>query len=245
MRTYYDEDEVAHKVSIIRRHRSGVSFIPTNISGCILWLRSDLGITMDGSNRVSKWADQSGIGNDFSQSIDANKFVWTDSELNGYPGLIADGSSDEMHCVGFTYMQPIDFYMVVKQISWTSTDRIMGDTAAHGYAFNIAQLLVGSPDIAIYSGTDWVCVNSDLTVGSYKLLQATFNGASSLTRVNGGSPVTGNPGVVGSTDLWLASIDGANHGNISFVEIVAYNSAIGDSDRINLQNYFNGKYIIY
>jgi hypothetical protein len=38
-------------------------FVPTQLAGCQLWLRSDLGVTMSGTN-VSVWADQSGFGND-------------------------------------------------------------------------------------------------------------------------------------------------------------------------------------
>lgn len=39
------------------------SFVPTDIAGCILWLRADMGITLNGSD-VAAWADQSGNGND-------------------------------------------------------------------------------------------------------------------------------------------------------------------------------------
>lgn len=40
------------------------AFTPTDISGCVLWLKADTGVTKDGSNLVSLWADQSGSGND-------------------------------------------------------------------------------------------------------------------------------------------------------------------------------------
>lgn len=34
------------------------AFSPKSIADCIVWLRSDLGITIDGSNRVTGWLDQ-------------------------------------------------------------------------------------------------------------------------------------------------------------------------------------------
>lgn len=36
--------------------------------GLRLWLRSDMGITLDDSGKVQIWADQSGNGNDFIQN---------------------------------------------------------------------------------------------------------------------------------------------------------------------------------
>lgn len=48
------------------------NFKPTNISGCVLWLRADLGKTLNGST-VSQWNDQSSSGNNASQGTAANQ----------------------------------------------------------------------------------------------------------------------------------------------------------------------------
>jgi hypothetical protein len=47
---------------------SAAQFKPTDIGGCVLWLRSDLGITAthnppQNGDAVSAWADQSGLSN--------------------------------------------------------------------------------------------------------------------------------------------------------------------------------------
>ena len=42
------------------------AFVPTQLSGCQLWLRADEGVTLS-SGLVSAWADQSGNGNNASQ----------------------------------------------------------------------------------------------------------------------------------------------------------------------------------
>jgi hypothetical protein len=66
---------------------------PSDISGCLVWLRADNGITKDESNNVSAWADQSGNGNDFFTNAsdirpDGSEFpVWVNSVLNGKPGV--------------------------------------------------------------------------------------------------------------------------------------------------------------
>ena len=67
---------------------------PTDISGCVLWVRSDLGVTKDGSDRVSTWTDQSGNGLTVSQATDAAKPVFYSNQINGHAGIYFDGVDD-------------------------------------------------------------------------------------------------------------------------------------------------------
>ena len=64
------------------------AFTPASLSGLILWLRSDLGITLAGA-KVSAWADQSGNGADFAQGVDADRLIYTasDADFLGQPSL--------------------------------------------------------------------------------------------------------------------------------------------------------------
>ena len=66
-------------------------FLPTDVPGCVLWLRSDLGVTKDGSNLVSVWVDQSGDGNDATQVTSDNQPLWKDNHINGHPAIYFDG----------------------------------------------------------------------------------------------------------------------------------------------------------
>ncbi len=61
-------------------------FSPTDIAGCVLWLKADAGITMDGANRVSVWADQSGNSNDATQATGARQplYVAADADFNSF-----------------------------------------------------------------------------------------------------------------------------------------------------------------
>jgi lysophospholipase L1-like esterase len=54
---------------------------PTDITNCVLWLKSDTGITeADAAGRVSAWADQSGAGNNFAQATaTAQPYIYDDS----------------------------------------------------------------------------------------------------------------------------------------------------------------------
>lgn len=65
----------------------GGGFIPTDLSGLALWLRSDKGIVLNGSG-VSSWTDQSPNAIVFSQATAFNQPVWgATSGKNSLPGL--------------------------------------------------------------------------------------------------------------------------------------------------------------
>jgi hypothetical protein len=62
------------------------AFVPTDIGGCLLWLRGDLGVTFNGST-VSGWADQSGNGHDASQSTVISQPGFSQTAMNGLPAI--------------------------------------------------------------------------------------------------------------------------------------------------------------
>lgn len=63
---------------------------PVNIGGCVMWLRADVGVTTDGVNGVTAWADQSGNGNDVTLANGSPTYIpsWT----NGMPAVYFDGN---------------------------------------------------------------------------------------------------------------------------------------------------------
>jgi hypothetical protein len=80
----------------IRAHLSKQSFFaPTQLSGCVLWLRADMGITL--SSGVSAWGDQSGAGNGFSQATRGSQPGFSASGgPNGTPYVSFNGTSSGM-----------------------------------------------------------------------------------------------------------------------------------------------------
>lgn len=67
---------------------------PNNITTgtVIMWLDPNTGVTKDGGNKVSYWADQSATGIDFEQATYANQFSWDATIFNGSPGLRSEPS---------------------------------------------------------------------------------------------------------------------------------------------------------
>ncbi|MBI5100828.1 MAG: hypothetical protein HZB33_03165, partial [Nitrospirae bacterium] len=64
--------------------------------GMKLWLKADAGVTKDGSNFVSAWADQSGYGNNAQQAAAGLQPLFVSSGSNGRPAVRFDGIDDFM-----------------------------------------------------------------------------------------------------------------------------------------------------
>lgn len=58
----------------------------------LLWLDPSQGVTMNGSNQVSQWDDQSASGFDFVQADTAQMYVYSATAINGTPGLVSTSS---------------------------------------------------------------------------------------------------------------------------------------------------------
>lgn len=85
------------------------SSLPTPpISGLTLWLRADLGVTLNGG-AVSAWADQSGQGNNVAQATPAVQptFVSSDTNLNNRASIrfnVANNSLDMTNSPTFAWV---------------------------------------------------------------------------------------------------------------------------------------------
>ena len=97
------------------RRRGGIPAVLSD-GNTVAWFDLAENITKDGSDFVSVWGDKSGNGNDLLRIPSTRNPLWTTD------GVLFDGIDDFMKCVTFTYAQPEQIYIVVKQISWTSTE---------------------------------------------------------------------------------------------------------------------------
>ena len=66
------------------------TFLPA--AGLQLWLKADAGLVQDPSGDVSRWADQSGSGNDAQQGSASQQPVVVTGAVNGYPVVHFNGS---------------------------------------------------------------------------------------------------------------------------------------------------------
>lgn len=181
-------------LSRARRHlisAPGGTFKATSLTGCALWVRGSLGITLNGSN-VSAWADQSGNGRNLTQGTGAKQPLYVASAQNGQSGVRFDGVAQYLQTATFTLAQPMTWWVVVKQISWTLNAYMFANAGGAGPAtFHQAG---SSPDVSIHAGND--LINTGLPLSTYGIVSMILNSTSSI-QVGNQSPVTGSAGVAG------------------------------------------------
>jgi hypothetical protein len=139
--------------------------------------------------------------------------------------LYFDGSNDYLKAAAFALAQPVSFYGALSQISWISADVIADGNAVD--SMNFSQRNAGaSPQLAIYAGA-YVGNNSDLALQTRGIASAIYAGASSLLRINRGTPVTGNAGTASPNGLTIgATASGAsNYANITASSVLLYSQA--------------------
>lgn len=219
------------------RRRASSSFLPTSITGLQFWVKSDAGVTKDGSDLVATWADQSGNARDLTEAT--NKPLWVSSLVNGLPAIRFDGSNDKLTTSSFTVAQPLTVFIVSKNVSNTDADRIFA-TNTTGAAPNLVQR--AGPNARMQSNSlDGATVASDTT--SFHLYKVLFNGTSSVIAKDNGSDQTSAANLTGSAGrVELAAINGASFGNVEIAEFMIYNSSISGTDLTNLMSYFQTRY---
>lgn len=242
--------------------RTGVlGWKPTDISGCVLWLRSDLDITKEDppSNLVQIWGDQSvGGNNDFSQTTD-DKPVWNSNQINGYPAITFDGSNDWMDQVNpANILWAADFSLfVVLRVhtipvwpaicSQVRSDRnwsvgakhISVGNAAYNYKIQSSQYAV-APDYWSTSG---------VTLNQWHILAFTHKQSTDtmIAYFNGGDAESGTRQFVAEAANMELGRNG-NQGQLmdgDYAEMIWYNSVLLDTDRIAVRNYLNTRYLIF
>lgn len=222
-----------------RTQRAAGGFSPLQLTSVRLWCRSDMGTTI--VTGVSRWADQSGNGNDLVQATGANQPVLTAGQINGRPALVFDGVNDSL-AVAFALTQPETVFIVFSQISWTNFDMVFDG----GAVSNDMSLQQGtaSPGLAIRAGVASVALNNNLAVGTFGLATAIFDGASSLLQINSTAATTGNPGTNAGAGIRIGTrgAGGSNFGNISVAEVIVMAATATAAERASVKTYVTGLY---
>jgi len=161
--------------------------------------RNPCGLVADASGNVSRWLDRSGRNRDLT-GAGAAMPVFTPGN-----GLLFNGVANSLVSAAVTRTQPVTMYLVLLQVA--------GNTSVTGGASNNTLRML-QLNLQLSNGGGAACTNSALAAGTFGVVAAVHNGASSSIKVNRGAPVTGNPGTNGGTVLTLGQRgDGAGFCN--------------------------------
>lgn len=209
------------------------------------WWRSDV-VTLSGS-AVTAWPDQSGNGRDLTQGTAANQPTYNATAgPNSTPSITFDGTNDVLASTTIDRNIPsteITFvWIVFRQKTWTSTDRIFGFGTANNTICAIQN--VATPQIA-QADTTIVNGNTALAVNTYGRGEFYFSGSTNdyikliATTVTGASAGVTNPaagfklGASGATTLF---------GNIEVVEAAIFDTLPTPAQITALNAYVTSRY---
>jgi hypothetical protein len=185
------------------------------------WYNQSFGITMDGSNHVSIWADK---------LLSAHSLLTTGGTPHwSATGVLFDGSDDMMAIVS-AINQPVYILTVCNEKTWANGGIFICDSTSSVFI----QQNGPSPGQRMFAGG--VVGNLDTTLNTKKILEYTFNGASSSMRENNGTAVTGNVGAGNFAGFGIGGV-GVFAANVEFQDIVVIPAVPSSANRIAAYNY--------
>lgn len=215
------------------------AFEPTDIDGCVLWLRADAVLEPQGASVVT-WYDESGENNDLTGG---NAPTLQTNIVNGRPVVRFDGTDDYL-TVTLAATQPFTVIIVAKHVSGAvDADEIMGGgfTAAPAAAGALYATNAATDTFDWSTGSAVSPGNLD---ASFHIHGTVVNGASSTLRLDG----TSSTGDLGSNDMAAfalgAGSDGGTPADVDVAEAIAYNVGLSTSELAQVEAYLSNKYAI-
>jgi hypothetical protein len=228
-------------------------FVPTDLSGCVLWLRADLGITPVGGP-VSGWADQSGHNNNALPGSGATPGYSTNG-MNGLPAVVGDGSSSWLQTTAFTLganatlfaaaqptispEAPSAGYARLLEHQYNETYLLGTDSTGLQYKLIVND---GTPPFGTAQGGTVTANANTLVTGLYSSTSGTGS-----VYVNGLLVGSGTFTAPTATSLQMAIMQaynnsGAHYWTGFFAEAIVYNRALSAIELARVHRYLGGRY---
>jgi len=212
--------------------------IPVN--GLQVWLNAQAGVTYDGSNGVSDWADQSSAGNSAVWNS-AFKPTYLSTAINGKPAVRFNWAS--IYWYATSMHGPLSLGTQVSVFAVASFDDYHDNNhlIQNDLHFSLGINPTGGFTTQYGNGSAWNSTSShplSLVPGQFNILESLNSGIESAY-VNGilldsrTNPMTG---FTSGYDLWTSG----SSGNIA--EVLVYDRALNDAERTSVENYLNGRY---
>ena len=204
------------------------------LGNCQLLLYSDIGVTVSGT--VTKWADQSGNGNDAVPLATGPTRTASDASYNGYPSLVFSGSNNGL-ISSFSVSQPDTVYIVGETAVQAGSNALL-DGGGAGRQI-LTRFTTGT--IVSYAGT---VLDSTIDRHTPTVFSAVFNGASSSIYLNSTTAaITGNAGTGAlNSPCFGGIVSDALNGKMAAAAI--FTGAHDATTRIRVMTFLSKKYAI-
>jgi hypothetical protein len=241
---------LAHFISAV----VSAPFQPSSVPGLVLWLRGDLGISLNGST-VSAWADQSGNGNNATQSTGSSQPVLTTS-IGGQQCVSFNASGKTMTFAQFLaagaktivfvrklVLVPAGGFLQLGVLLNNGTTGCMLNYQGTGPTKFFYADCANGVSVATLYVPEALDANPHLDVCTYN--GGTNNATTSYAMyLDGALESFSSGGATGSGDPTIASAIGVSSSlhKIDIAEIIVYSNQISTSDRNKLGGYIQTRY---
>ena len=238
----------------------GGSFLPSDLAGLVLWLDADdpASLTLDGSNRVSQWADKSGQGAHAQQSNTSHQPTYVASGIAGRGSLDFGGVSylNLPDLSGVAGSQNRSAFVVFEHFDQTDQGYLLAlghaSSGTAGAAWRVS--IHGNGDLRIeVSGANYDSALAPGTLASQIAVVLDGSSVGDHTLYLDGTSESASGGNLVDTGFGEASISQQNRGGPGgFVEdkafdgyiseILVYTSALSQTDRQAVEGYLAHKW---
>lgn len=247
-------------IEITLDENTGLDFNISPIDSLSLWLDASTLDLEDGA-LVSSWTDKSGNGNHAAQNNNGNKPIFKTNILNGKPVVRFDGTDDffEHGDVLDMGLNDLTIYLVLASTNTSDSMWILTKSKAAaqnyryavgvGYGHSRAFMQGNGGADVIPEGTKQVCDGFAHLLGyEYKrnanlslFVDGEFDTSATISQWVAKDMQSNNPFRTGVyTNSNNIGITGPYNGDLA--EILIYNSALSDSNRLLVENYLFQKY---
>lgn len=224
----------------------GIGTYPATIPALVLWLRSDLGVVLNGA-KVSQLNDQSIYLNNVSNGSNQPTYNATDAILNSCPSFSSNGSNQLVGSTTIVSAQPNTTYVVFYSTWAGGTGNFIDSAGSIGSDRQIIGCNGAGQDWYIHAGTPSISSDTTGFTGTPQVLAAVFGISSPNTGSSTGSlyhnsstvPVINNQVFGGNYLINLYVFNGMS-GTIA--EVIIFNAAHTQSQVASMFSYFATRY---
>jgi hypothetical protein len=216
-------------------------FAPIDLSGLVLWLRADLGVTLAGS-KVNSWIGR--LGEAATQATGAQQPTFVAAGQNGQPTIKGDTFS-RLDVTGMSAPTSATYLFVLGKLTTSqATYFYSGTNNAQGVLGNIA-----GTDVEWFSGNgaDQLVYTALLSAGLHIVTLTQVNGGAIFGYLDGVQVFT-KPTAAANLQAIGALFGGA--GNVTngtdsdIPEVIAYNRVLSSGERAQVTGYLKARYAI-
>lgn len=214
----------------------------SSFSDCVLWLRSDSLVTLDGSSKVMQWGDLSNNGIVLSQTSSSSRpGIMDSSALCGYPSLTFNGGTTILNFDSVLSLSSITAFFVLNPYSRSFNGFFGGPANPHHFSmseFNTAFRLNGDvPAIYLPVGPNFITTNG------YQVIDLRTKGSSYMVAVNNilfpdSADYVSAPTLINK--IGRRAVNGPYLGE--HIEMIFYDRELTNSEIDDVYDYLNARY---